>query len=422
MSERFEHIVIGGGISGLGLAYYAARRGVPTLVLEAQGRAGGRLHRPTLPGCGDFWVEAGGHTGFNSYGHLLDILGDLGMMPRLTPKAKVSYALWRGGQRHRILSALHPLELLLSLPRLFSARARKASLSVRDYYGPGLGAKNYRDLFGPAFSAVICQPADEYPADLLFRRKPRRKEGLRAFTLPGGLGEIPLALARQPGVEVRTGQDLVGVHWDGKDFRLLLADGGELRAGTLSLATPPDVAARLLGPQALAAHPPAVPALTQEGLAAIAGIGMSEVETLVACVPAMALGHLPPTAGLIAVDDAFNAMVARDYLADPAYRGFSFHFRPGALDAAGQMDRACAALGIEPHQVAGQFPVHNRLPALRVGHGGRVARLDAALAGTRLAITGNWFQGVSIEDCLTRSQEECDRLFPTPTPDKVVAP
>lgn len=414
MSERFEHVVIGGGISGLGMAYYAARRGVPTLVLEAQGRVGGCLHSPTFPGCGDFWVEAGGHTGFNSYGHLLDMLDDLGMMPRLTPKAKVSYALWRGGRRHRILAALHPLELLLSLPRLFSARGRKASLSVRDFYGPGLGAKNYRDLFGPAFSAVICQPADDFPADLLFRRKPRRKEVLRAFTLPGGLAEIPLALAVQPGLEVRTGQGLVAVYRDGKDFRLLLADGGELRAGTLSLATPPDVAARLLGPQALVAPAPAAPALSQEGLAAIAGIGMSEVETLVLCVPVAALGHLKPTAGLIAVDDAFNAMVARDYLADPTYRGFSFHFRPSALDTAGRMDRACAALGIEPRQVAGQLQVQNRLPALRVGHGERVARLDAALAGTRLGITGNWFQGVSLEDCLTRSEEECDRLFPTP--------
>ena len=410
MSERFEHIVIGGGISGLGLAYYAARRGVSTLVLEAQGRVGGCLHSPTFPGCGDFWVEAGGHTGFNSYGHLLDILGDLGMMPRLTPKAKVSYALWRGGQRHQILTGLHPLELLLSLPRLFSARARKASLSVRDFYGPGLGAKNYRDLFGPAFSAVICQPADDFPADLLFRRKPRRKEVLRAFTLPNGLAEIPRALARQPDVEVRTGQELVAVHRDGKDYRLLLAEGGELRAGSLSLATPPDVAARLLGP--LVAE---VPALSREGLAAMAGIGMSEVETLVLCVPVAALSHLKPTAGLIAVDDAFNAMVARDYLADPVYRGFSFHFRPGELGAEGQMDRACAALGIAPHQVAGRLQVHNRLPALRVGHGERVARLDAALAGTRLGITGNWFQGVSIEDCLTRSQEECDRLFPNPS-------
>ena len=411
MSEHFEHIVVGGGISGLGLAHYAARRGVPTLVLEAQARVGGCLHSPTFPGCGDFWVEAGGHTGFNSYGHLLDILGELGMMERLTPKAKVSYALWRGGQRQRILSALHPFELLWSLPRLFTARARKASLSVRDFYGPGLGAKNYRDLFRPAFSAVICQPADDFPAELLFRRKPRRKEVLRAFTLPGGLAEIPLALARQPGVEVRTGQGLVAVHWDGEDFRLLLADGGELLARTLSLATPPDVAARLLGPLTEDTTPAGPPVLSRDGLAAITGIGMSEVETLVLCVPATALGHLQPTAGLIAVDDAFNAMVARDYLADPRYRGFSFHFRPGELDAEAQMDRACAALGIAPQQVAGFHQVHNRLPALRVGHGERVARLDAALAGTRLGITGNWFQGVSIEDCLTRSQEEGARLF-----------
>ena len=421
MSERYEHIVVGGGISGLGLAHYAARRGVPTLVLEAQARVGGCLYSPTFPAGGDFWVEAGGHTGFNSYGHLLDILGELGMMDRLTPKAKVSYALWRGGQRQRILSALHPLELLRSLPRLFTARARKASLSVRDYYGPGLGAKNYRDLFGPAFSAVICQPADEFPADLLFRRKPRRKEVLRAFTLPRGLGEIPQALARQPGLEVRTGQALVAVRRAGEDFHLLLVDGSELRARTLSLGTPPDVAARLLGPLAGDATPAGLPALSREGLAAIAGIGMSEVETLVLCVPAAALGHLPPTAGLIAVDDPFNAMVARDYLADPIHRGFSFHFRPGQLDAEGQMARACAALGIAPHQVAGWLQVHNRLPALRVGHGERVARLDAALAGTRLGITGNWFQGVSIEDCLTRSQTECDRLFPDPAHPKVHA-
>ena len=46
------------------------------------------------------------------------------------------------------------------------------------------------------------------------------------------------------------------------------------------------------------------------------------------------------------------------------------------------------------------------------GHADLVARLDEALAGTRLGITGNWFIGVSIEDCLTRSRKEVDRLFP----------
>ena len=203
---------------------------------------------------------------------------------------------------------------------------------------------------------------------------------------------------------MRTGQSLREIRRDGAGFRLLMADGQELSCATLSLATPPDVAARLLGA-------PAGPLPDQAAVGAMAGIGMREIESLVWAVSTQALGHLPPSAGLIAVDEAFNAMVSRDYLADGAYRGFSFHFRPGVLTPEDQEQRACAALGIAPAAIAGLARVHNRLPALRVGHGERVARIDAALAGTRLGITGNWFQGVSVEDCLTRSHRECERLF-----------
>ncbi len=245
MSERFEHIVVGAGISGLGLAHWAARRGVQTLVLDAGERIGGCINTRVFPGCGDFWVEGGSHTCFNSYGHLLDILGDVGLLNRLTPKAKLRYSLWRGGRRHSVFSALHPLELAISLPRLFTTQ--KAGRSVRDFYAAGLGAANYRDLFGPAFRAVICQEADDFPADLLFRRKPRRKEFMRSFTLRGGLSEIPLAIAGQNGLEVRTGLSLAEVRGDGDGFRLVLGNGDELACATLTLAVPPDVAAGLLG-------------------------------------------------------------------------------------------------------------------------------------------------------------------------------
>jgi protoporphyrinogen oxidase len=68
-------------------------------------------------------------------------------------------------------------------------------------------------------------------------------------------------------------------------------------------------------------------------------------------------------------------------------------------------------LGVPPEAVVGRERVHNRLPALRVGHEARVGRIDTALAGVRLGLTGNWFQGVAIEDCLTRSRQECERLF-----------
>ncbi|HAS50502.1 MAG TPA: amine oxidase, partial [Gammaproteobacteria bacterium] len=52
----------------------------------------------------------------------------------------------------------------------------------------------------------------------------------------------------------------------------------------------------------------------------------------------------------------------------------------------------------------------NQLPALRVGHGERTRDIDQMLVGTRLALTGNYFTGVAIEDCVTRSRQEWARL------------
>jgi protoporphyrinogen oxidase len=397
MNRAFEHIVVGAGISGLSAAHFSVRKGISTLVLEASDRIGGCMNSRRFEGCGDFWAEAGSHTCFNSYGNLLDILSDLGMLGRLVPKAKLHYSLWKEGERHSIFSALHPLELALSLPRVFTGR--KEGRSVKEFYSAGLGQRNYRDIFGPAFRAVICQDADDFPAGLLFRRKPRRKEIVRSFTLPGGLSDITSAIAGQNGLEVRAGQDVQEIRRNGAGFRVLLQDGDALTCDTLSLAVPPDVAARLLTSD--------FADLADE----IRRIGVQQVASLALCIPAERVSHLPPMAGLISVDDAFNSMVSRDYLPDDAYRGFSFHFRPGALNTESRAERACAVLGIRLDDLAGIEKVTNRLPALRIGHEKTVAHLDAALNGTRLGITGNWFLGVSIEDCLTRSREEFERLF-----------
>jgi protoporphyrinogen oxidase len=319
------------------------------------------------------------------------------LVDHLSPKGKLRYSLWRGGEHKSVFSALHPLDLLMSLPRMFTTD--KTDKSVSDFYGAGLGRANYRDLFGPAFRAVVCQEADEFPADLLFRRKPRRKEVERSFTFPGGLADIPRAIAGQEALEVRTGLRAVNMLRDGYGFRVIMSDGAELASRYLTLAVPPDAAADLL------------PREMEDPKTLIGGIGISEIETVVLCVPVEDLAHLPPLAGLISVDDAFYSMVSRDYLPDDRYRGFAFHFRHGALDADAQVQRACRALGIGSERIAGLARVSNRLPALRAGHRALVRKIDATLAGDRLAITGNWFLGVSIEDCLTRSHQEYDRLF-----------
>ncbi|MBB1125163.1 protoporphyrinogen/coproporphyrinogen oxidase [Thiospirillum jenense] len=390
------HIVIGGGISGLGAAYLAARAGTPTLVLERSARIGGCIHTHRFDNLHNFWIEAGSHSCFNSYGTLLDMLEQRHHLSRIVAKTKVSYRLWRQGKRRTILSALHPVELLTSLPTL--QRLNKAECSVKEYYGRGLGMRNYRDLFGPAFRSVICQPPDDFPAAALFRKKPRRKRILRSFTMPGGLSDIAALIAGSDGLEVRTDQTITALTRDAGDWQLTLADGSQLTTPRLTLAVPPDVTAQLL----TTSHPQ---------IAALVGqIGMAEIDTLV-LIFAKATLKLPELAGLISVDGQFLSAVSRDFRSDPRYRGFSFHFPGGEYSETDQVAAACAALGTQPPQVLAQMQVRNRLPALRQGHHLLVAELNQLLAGQPLAITGNWFAGVAIEDCLLRSASEMQRLL-----------
>lgn len=396
MTRDFDHIVIGGGISGLGAAHFSARRGLGTLVLESAPRIGGCIHSHVFQGLGDYWAEAGSHTCFNSYGHLLSILDDLGLTSQVRPKVKVGYRLWHRGERRPVSATLHPVEAVLSLPRLLTTS--KTGRTLSDYYGRVLGSRNYRDLLRHAFQAVICQPADDYPAEALFRRKPRRKEVVKAFTFDRGLSTITQAIAAEPSLQVRTGQRVHGIERAGEGFRVSVEGEESLACGALTLAVPPDQAARLLSSG------------FEEARSVAASIGMAEIETLVLAFRASAL-DLPPLAGLIAVDDAFYSAVTRDFLPDPDYRACAFHFRPKVLTPEAQIRRACAALGAAPERIASQSWVTNRLPALRAGHAALIERLDGALAGHRLAITGNWFLGVSIEDALTRSRAEMDRLF-----------
>jgi protoporphyrinogen oxidase len=397
MSEQSpNHIVIGGGISGLSAAHYAARSGQGALVLEADSRPGGCMHTHAFADQHGFWVEAGSHSCFNSYGNLLGIMEQLGILGRATAKAKVSYKLWRGGKRKSIVSALHVVELLRSLPRLFGAS--KAGASVREYYGRGLGEQNYRDLFGPAFRSVICQPADDFPAEALFRRKPRRKDVLRSFTMPDGLSEIPVAIARTPGVMLRTGAQVTAVEPEDERFVVTCADGSRRVADSLTLAVPPDVTAGLLA------------AVAPEAAGIAGRIGVAEIDTQLLVLDKASLG-IGPLAGFISVDGAFLSAVSRDFLDDPRLRGFAFHFQGDALDEDARLDAACAALEAKPDQVLASATVRNRLPALRKGHAEQVAALDRALAGGRIGVTGNWFLGVSIEDCVTRSRSEHERRF-----------
>jgi protoporphyrinogen oxidase len=400
MSEKaVELIVVGAGISGLGFAHLARRQGIETLVLEASPTPGGciRSHRFENPE-GPYWIELGAHTCYNSYGNLLQMLEDTDQLEALQPKQKLRYRIQTAEGLKSIPSQLNLFELLGVVPRLLMSK--KAGRSARDYFGGILGRRNFQRVLGPALDAVVCQPAGEFPADALFRKKPRRKEIMRSYTGQLGLQSFVEAIVDQPGLEILTGRRVESIERTAAGYRLNLAGGDPLEAQRVALAVAPDVAASLL--QGVS------PQVTE----LISQVDMAEIESLAVLLRKEAVG-LPPVAGIIGRDDDFYSVLSRDPVPDSSYRAFTFHFRPGRLDEAGKLARIRQVLGVEASDIEATAACVNRLPALRLGHAERIERLDQTLAGEALAMTGNWFAGVSIEDSLIRTAEEFARLFPS---------
>jgi UDP-galactopyranose mutase len=394
-------VVIGGGFSGLAFAAHAARAGRSVHVVEAADRLGGCVH--THAGPDGFWIELGAHTMYNSYGATLELLEALGLLGELQPRAQPILrfldgdTVLPGKNLGALLRHLHLGELLFSLPRALGARA--AGRTVAEHYARLVGARNYAEVIGPLLSAVPSQSADPLPADMLFKKRPRRKDVLRSFTLRGGLGRIAERIAALPGVTASLGRAAARLARAGAGHVVTLDDGEELHAEVVALALPPHATAALLA------------GVLPEAAARVATVGEAHVDS-VGVVVAAERCALPPATFLIPRRASFFSVVTRDVVPDRAWRGFVFHFRPGA-SADERLERVSAVLGVPRAELAARAERHTVLPAPVAGHADVVAALDAALAGGRLAVTGNWFAGLALEDCALRSCNEYARISVT---------
>jgi UDP-galactopyranose mutase len=270
---------------------------------------------------------------------------------------------------------------------------------VKSHYSRLVGAGNYERALGPMLSAVPSQRADDFPADMLFKKRPRRKDVLRSFTLKGGLGGVAEHIRRLPGVTITTGRAATALDRDGAGFAVTLDDGARLTAELVAIATPPRAAARLLAQ--------VVPGVAGR----VAELGEATVDSVGIVVRAEQVARVPYSTFLIPRGDIFHSVVTRDIVADPTWRGFVFHFQPGHTEAE-RLARAAALLGVAHADLAHVTERHTVLPSPVLGHRDVIAGLDAAL-GAGLAVTGNWFAGLAIEDCVQRSRTEWQRVAGT---------
>jgi protoporphyrinogen oxidase len=390
--QQYDMIVLGAGISGLSMAHYCQQHGLNTLVLEKTARVGGIFHSHALEHT-DFWLELGTHTAYNSYRNILNMMQQCQMLDQLRPRESVSFKLWHQGTIKSIPLQLNYLELISHLPRLLWKS--KENQTIENYYTQVLGRKNYQNLLSHAFSAVLCQTADNVPADMLFRKKPRRKDIMRSFTLPNGLQGITDGIAQT--LSIQTSQTVQRIVFDAKQVTVI-TDNNEYRSRFITLAVPVIEAAALLKSSFI------------ELSDILATMAQATTETMGVVVRNQSC-PLPAIMGLIGINDCFFSVVSRDSVKHPDYRGFTFHFKPQQLDEKQKIAKICEILRIPASHLEHRVEKQNYLPAPTLGHHQLLAKIAALLPTRPMALTGNYFLGVSAEDCAIRSRDEFERLL-----------
>ena len=397
-SSTTDIVIIGSGISGLSLAWYCSQKGLKTRIIEKANHFGGAFHSHDFESGGEtpFWLELGAHTFYNSYGNLIKILEESSLITQIIPRAKVPFRVLEDGKIKSITSKLNFLELAYSMPKLFFAK--KTDCTVEEYYKKIVGVNNYNRLFTHFFSAVPSQKADEFPADMLFKKKPRNKEIIRSYTFKLGAQMVIDKLTVAKGVEATHDDGVTKIKSSNKDFEITTEKGEKVRSKYLAITTPVNIASQLLE-----TYDPEI------------SESLSKIETRRAESQGVIVhkDNVPVAgfAGLVPLERGFFSVVSRDTVPHPKYRGFTFHFEAGRFSLREKMERITKTLGIQEEQILQTIHKVNILPSPKSGHHQLISKIDRKLLGTNLILTGNYFAGMAIEDCVTRTRSEFQRVF-----------
>jgi protoporphyrinogen oxidase len=200
-----------------------------------------------------------------------------------------------------------------------------------------------------------------------------------------------------PGIDVITGENVPSITMKGDSYQIISEDQDIYEAEYLALAAPVNATAELT--RSL------LPEISQE----ISKIDYVYTDSVGITIEKKDV-NIKEVAGIIGINEDFYSVVSRDVVEDEKYRGFVFHFKPGKLDNPAKTEFICRVLGISKENIKNTFYIKNTVPSFKLGHESIVKEIEKLLEGNKLLLTGNYFSGMAIEDCVSRSRNEFNRL------------
>ena len=450
-------VIIGGGISGLSTAYYLAKRGIGSTLIESRARLGGVIQTEQVDGC---IIEAGPDSFISAKPAALELIRELGLAEQVIGSNDYSRKtfVWKRGRliplpeglMMMVPTKIMPLvttgllswgtKLRMGLELLHAPKPHESDESVADFIEEHYGEEAVDYLAEPLLSGIYGGDPREMSVTAvlprfvtLSRQYGSLTRGVLAErakaatnhnapaplfrTLKGGLQQMidALTLSIQGKVEMRQAR-AQAVERAGDGFRVRL-DGGWLDAGRVVVACEAHSGAALL-------------AGIDARLAELLGtVGYSSSMTVALGFAAADFPRLPEGHGFLVPKKERRRLMACTWV------GAKFPFRVpegtvvarcflgGADNAAvlDQPDDAVTAIVLEElQQIAGfrarpKFVRISRWPRsmaqYTVGHPQRLAEIEARVqAIPGLHLVGNAYEGIGIPDCIRMGKRAAEAL------------
>jgi oxygen-dependent protoporphyrinogen oxidase len=453
-------VIVGGGISGLSAAYYLARGGVPSTILESRPRLGGVIQTEHVEGC---TIETGPDSFLSAKPAAMELIRELGLADQVigsNDHLRVTYVR-KGGRLLPLpdgLMMMVPTRILpllttgllgwrtkfrMGMELLRAPRPKPGDESVAEFIQEHYGAEAVDYLAEPLLSGIyggdpsqlsvssvlprFVELANQYGSltrgVLAARAKAGRdRHAVPLFrTLKGGLGQLVDAIADAISgkVEVRQCRAQT-IQRAEAGFRIKVDGGGWLEADQVVVASEAHSASALL-------------AGVDGRLAELLGtVPYSSSMTVALGFDAADFARAPHGFGFLVPKKERRRLVACTWV------GTKFSYRVpegkvvarcflGGMEDAGVLNESDEAIGAmvlrELQEIAGftarpRFTRISRWPRsmaqYTVGHPQRLAEMQARTppaAGLHLA--GNAYEGIGIPDCIRMGRQAAERILGT---------
>jgi oxygen-dependent protoporphyrinogen oxidase len=447
--------IIGGGVSGLSLAYFLIEKDpeLEVTVFESEKRPGGKIWTDRADG---FLCEWGVNGFLDNRPMTLSLSEKLSLSPLRSNDASRKRFIFSGGVLHRLPES-PPAFLtsrLLSLPGKLRVMAEtivrgnaKEEETLADFARRRLGTEAYQKLIDPMASGIYAGNAETLSLRACFPKvydlerkygglirgmlklqKERKKLGSKDKVGAGpggvltsyynGMGELIQTLKERLGNRLRLGYRGALLDRKGKGYIQHFSDGSSFEADAVVLASPAYAAAEILRNfdkklSALVSEIP-YPSLS----VACFGYRKEKIKADLA-----AFGYLIPSRekrkilGTLYDSSIFpnrapeGYVLLRSMIGGARASDLAMEQEPRLIEIIRKELADIIGITAEPDFVR-IYRHEMAIPQYTVGHVERLKNIDAALGRHQgLFLTGNAYRGVSVNDCIENSAKLAEKII-----------